>query len=220
MTRIFYDTEFLESDPSETIRLISIGMVREDGAEYYAVSQDATRGRLARGIRRNEWLMANVVPSLPKAPGDARLYQPRRWLFNYADPCVKPRHVIAREVRDFILGVPDPHLWAWYSAYDHVVLCRLWGRMVDLPRGVPMWTNDLKQEAERLGNLPLPSLPGRREHNALDDAREVKFRYEWLAAHGAGTAVRAEPETGLGKVKAAVRKSRGGDAPVQPQGFA
>jgi 3' exoribonuclease, RNase T-like len=192
VTRVFFDTEFLED--GERIHLISIGMVREDGAEYYAVSDDATKRPLNGRIRKSEWLMANVVPSLPQAPADWNVYQPGRWLFDYAEACVKPRRVIAREVRDFILAAPDPELWAWFAAYDHVVLAQLWGRMIDLPDGIPMWTNDLKQEAERLGNPPLPSMPRGRQHHALDDAREVKFRYEWLAAQEAGRVVRAEPK--------------------------
>jgi hypothetical protein len=105
---------------------------------------------------------------------------PRRWLFNYSDPCVKPRHVIAREVRDFILAEPGPQLWAWYGAYDHVALCQLWGRMIDLPDGVPMWTNDLKQECERLGNPEVPQQAAG-EHNALADARHNRVIAEFLA---------------------------------------
>ena len=175
--RIFYDCEFLED--GRTIDLISIGMVREDGAEYYAVSRDASKRRLRRRIRRHPWLMANVVPSLPKAFGDARLYQPKRWLFNYSDPCVKPRTQIAREVSGFIQATPDPQMWAWYAAYDHVALCQLWGRMIELPKGVPMWTNDLKQECERLGD---PQVPEQSEgaHNALADARHNKVMTEFL----------------------------------------
>lgn len=210
--KVYYDCEFLED--GHVIELISLGMSAEDGREYYAVNRDMP----VRRIRRHRWLMANVVPSLPKAPGDARLYQPRRWLFNYSDPCVKPRKAIADEVRDFIAATPDPELWAWYGAYDHVVLCQLWGCMADLPRGIPMWTNDLKQEAERLGNPELPRLPGTAAgmagHNALHDAREVRYRYDWLAA-GAG-----KPRTGLDRVAEAVRRSRGGDAPPQVAGFA
>lgn len=193
MTRVFYDCEFLET--GRTIDLISIGMVREDGAEYYAVNRDMP----VRRIRKNEWLMANVVPSLPKGYGEWRLSMPKRWLFHYADPCVKPRHVIAREVRGFVLAKPDPELWGWYVSYDHVLLAQLFGRMIDLPEGFPMYSHDLKQEVGRLGDPPLPSLPGAREHNALDDAREVKFRYEWLAAHAARRVVRAELKAGLDK---------------------
>lgn len=213
--KLFYDCEFLED--GRTIDLISIGMVRECGAEYYAVNRDMP----VRRIRRNPWLMANVVPSLPRAPGDARLYQPKRWLFNYSDPCVKSRQVIAREVREFILAADRPELWAWYAAYDHVLLCQLWGRMIDLPEGMPMWTNDLKQEAERLGNPDVPRLsgvgPGMSKHNALHDAREVKYRYDWLVARGRDNNTGV---TGLDKVQEAARRSRGGEPPVQARGFA
>jgi 3' exoribonuclease, RNase T-like len=177
VTAIHYDTEFLED--GKTIELISIGMVCDDGREYYAVNAKLPKRR----IRKNSWLMANVVPSLPKAHGDARMYQPNRWLFNYSDPCVKEPSLIAREVRRFIQATPDPELWADYGAYDHVVLCQLWGRMIDLPKGVPMFTHDLQQECRRLGNPQMPPMPDARDHNALSDAREVQFRREWLAEH-------------------------------------
>ena len=185
MTKVFYDAEFLEQGPAEPVRLISIGMVRDsDGAEYYAVSDEATRRPLAGRIRKNEWLMANVVPSLPRPHGEWIFSMPKRWLFNYMDACVKPRHVIAREVGEFILAGPDPELWADWGAYDHVVLCQLWGRMTDLPDGIPMWTHDLRQEVERLGAPEPPRLsgtaPGAVEHNALHDAREVRYRLDWL----------------------------------------
>lgn len=68
--RIWYDTEFLET--SRTIDLISIGMVREDGAEYYAVSNEAARRPLCGQIRKHEWLMANVVPAPQTGLGKAR----------------------------------------------------------------------------------------------------------------------------------------------------
>lgn len=186
--RIFYDAEFLESGPGEPVRLISIGMVREDGAEYYAVSDEVTKRRLRRRIRRHDWLMANVVPSLPKPSGDANLYMPDRWLFNYSDPCVKPRRVIAREIRSFVLEHVSPELWADYAAYDHVVMCQMFGRMADLPAGFPMWTHDLRQLAESMGidgnDLPpMPVTSNRfQPHNALHDALEVKYRYDWLVA--------------------------------------
>jgi len=178
--RVCYDAEFLED--GRVIDLISIALVADDGREYYAVSRDATRGRLARRIRRNEWLMANVVPALPQPAGDARNSTPRRWLFNYADPRVKPRHQIAAEVTAFILDTPPPRqLWADYGAYDHVLLAQLSGRMTDLPAGVPMWTHDLRQEAEALGYPDPPPMPRRAAaHNALDDAREVAWRLRWL----------------------------------------
>lgn len=160
MTRVFYDCEFLEN--GSTIELISIGMVREDGAEYYAISQEMPFGR----ISRHSWLMKHVMPSLPVRTGHAYPWDREHPDFRH----VKPRHVIAREVQRFITAVTDPQLWAWYGAYDHVALCQLWGCMIALPDGVPMWTNDLRQECERLGNPQMPEQAAG-EHNALADAR-------------------------------------------------
>ena len=39
----------------------------------------------------------------------------------------------------------DISLYGYYSAYDHVTLCWLFGKMIDLPKGFPMYTRDLKQ---------------------------------------------------------------------------
>lgn len=169
-----YDCEFLED--GSTITLISIGIVADDGREYYAVNGDlAARGRrgrrLRRQIREHPWLMTHVVPHLPKPQGDWNLHMPQSWLFDYTSRVVKPRQRIADEVAAFITGYGDPQLWADYGAYDHVVLCQLWGRMIDLPAGVPMWTNDLRQEVRRLENPQVPEQPVWAEHSALEDAR-------------------------------------------------
>ena len=184
MTRIFYDTEFLED--GRTIELISIGLVAEDGREYYAVCSEIDQWTpggseaLHKRISKHDWLMRNVIPHLPVTRAPTRMDNSWIWSLDRSSILVKPRRVIANEVREFILAAPDPQLWAWYAAYDHVVLCQLWGTMMQLPKGVPMWTNDLKQEAERRGNPDLPQMPGVVEHEALHDAREVLFRLQWL----------------------------------------
>jgi hypothetical protein len=187
MTRLFYDCEFI--DDGRTIDLISIGMVSDTGAEYYAVSSEFGFAAFAR----NQWLVDNVWPSLPRIGGDARNHIPTRTLlgrprpqhkllrdlFDYSAREVKSRTVIAAQVYDFVASFPQPQLWAWYGAYDHVALAQLWGPMVKLPRGVPMFTNDLKQEAVRLGNPDVPKqLAG--EHNALADARHNRVVAHFL----------------------------------------
>ncbi|WP_306317194.1 MULTISPECIES: 3'-5' exoribonuclease domain-containing protein [unclassified Streptomyces] len=177
MTALDYDLEFLED--GRTIELISIGMVRDDGAEYYAVNRDMP----VRKIRKHKWLMDNVVPHLPKGQGDRRNHVPQRWLFDYADPVVKRHDRIADDVMDFIRGAgSDVELWANYGAYDHVALAQLWGRMIDLPEGVPMFTNDIQQELRRLGfaSDQLPAQEGA-VHNALADARHNQTVRRWLA---------------------------------------
>ena len=78
----------------------------------------------------------------------------------------------------------DPvELWGNYSAYDHVLLCWLFGRMVDLPGGMPMFTRDIQQYAEYLG-VDESELPpdGVNVHDALYDARWN--RQAWLYLNG------------------------------------
>lgn len=171
MTRIFYDTEFLED--GKTIELISIGMVADTGDEqdyYYAVNLEMPEKR----IWKHEWLMANVVPGLPQT-GNPR----SKWLYNYGSIYATSKKNIRDEVSDFIARFPDPELWAWYGAYDHVCLAQLFGSMIGLPDHIPMYTNDLMQEWSRLGR---PRLPKQSSgiHNALEDAKHNRKRAEYL----------------------------------------
>ncbi len=177
-TRVFYDTEFREN--GSTIDLLSIGIVRETGEEYYAVVADADWD----AVKKDPWLLNNVWTGMPVRGLKTELFSTSDGLasrvktagvLDTSSSLVKPKWVIANEVRDFLQTTPDLELWAWYAAYDHVALAQLWGRMINLPKGIPMWTNDLKQEAERLGN---PTLPEQEEgvHNALADARHNLVR--------------------------------------------
>lgn len=186
--KIFYDTEFLETGSS--IDLISIGMVAEDGRELYAVNRDMPAKRIAK----HEWLVHNVVPSLPRIHGDRRLQVNRRRNplaldFEHSDMLNRER--IAAKVERFILATPDVELWAWYGAFDHVALAWLFGPMSQLPSGIPMWTNDLRQEAARLGLTDddmLKQASG--HHNALADARHNQVIAKFLASRQAGEATR------------------------------
>jgi hypothetical protein len=180
VTAIDYDLEFLED--GHTIELISIGMVCDDGREYYAVSSDMPVER----ILNHQWLKANVWPHLPlrgyKPPPQINALQQSDGALDMTDTRVKPKWVIANEVRDFLQTIPGLELWANYGAYDHVALAQLWGPMIALPPSVPMFTNDIQQEARRLG-IPWDVLPKQdgAEHNALADARHNQTVRRWLA---------------------------------------
>jgi hypothetical protein len=180
--KLFYDTEFI--DDGKTIDLVSIGIVAEDGQEYYAVSSQFDRWKFGT----NKWLVENVFPSLPTtweipwvphAPTETTIILPG---LDLRDPAVKTRGEIADEVRRFIQSFNDPQLWAWYGAYDHVVLAQLFGRMIHLPQGIPMFTNDLKQECNRLGNPQVPQ-QSHGQHNALEDARHNKVIHDFLVEY-------------------------------------
>jgi hypothetical protein len=189
MIRYWFDTEFIED--GRTIDLISIGIVSSDGRELYAVNSEAPWKR----VKKHPWLMANVVPHLPKVYGDARNHMPRSWLFNHDDPAVKPHALIAGEVRDFLLRPNEPmELWTYYGAYDHVVLAQLFGRMIDLPRGIPMFSHDIMQFASSLGmdDANFPQQTGQ-VHNALDDARWTRDAWRYLDGYARRTAEAAKP---------------------------
>lgn len=152
---------------------------------YYAVNADVD----TRALKGNAWLVRNVLPHLPltgrgdldaflRAGDDARLPHALDDVdLDRTATVVKPKQVIANEVRDFILAPlegnendPRLELWADYAAYDHVALAQLWGRMIDLPKGIPMYTNDLQQLAARLGSAWQPDQAPEDTHSALADA--------------------------------------------------
>lgn len=161
--RVYHDWEFLED--GTTIDPISVGLAAEDGRSYYAAFNDMPLDR----IMQHGWLRENVVPHLPVIQmGDSAVLKGY-----HAD--VKPRSQIAAEVQRFLLDTPNLELWGWYSAHDHVALAQLWGPMVSLPEGIPMWTNDLRQTAHELGVQEdrLPKQLSSHAHNALNDAKHM-----------------------------------------------
>ncbi|EUA87891.1 hypothetical protein I551_5687 [Mycobacterium ulcerans str. Harvey] len=105
--RYFYDTEFIED--GRTIELVSIGVVAEDGREYYAVSTEFDPEWAG------SWVRAHVLTKLPSPASQV-------W---------RSRRQIRLDLEEF-LGVDSGEqieLWAWVGAYDHVALCQLWGPM-------------------------------------------------------------------------------------------
>jgi len=158
--RFFYDCEFIER-PS-TIDLISIGVVGEDGSEFYAVSDEFDES--AAGL----WVQENVLTKLP--PPAERV----------------PRAEIRAGLLDFLRPSKEDkvEMWGYYSAYDHVALCWLFGPMVDLPPGMPPLTMDVRQLAEQHGNPRLPAKPAN-AHDALADARWTREAWLFLAGLGA-----------------------------------
>lgn len=120
--KFWFDTEFIED--GRTIDLISIGVVGEDGRQYYAECEECDL------TKASTWIIENVIPKLK---GRA-----------------KPRTVIARELIEF-MG-ESPEIWAYYADYDWVALCQLFGTMMDLPPTWPKYCRDVKQLGDSMGN--------------------------------------------------------------------
>lgn len=184
--RYFLDTEFLED--GKTIELISIGIVCEDGREYYAVNAFADFNR----IIDDPWLVENVLPHLGmKKPADmswADYYYPGdmyRDMDSRKEVFKTPEELTASLV-EFVQG-DNIEFWAYYGDYDWVATCRLFGRMIDLPKGWPKFCYDLRQWLNHKG-LNHVRQPDEAIHNALQDAR-------WVAGiHTMNANVTAETE--------------------------
>jgi hypothetical protein len=172
--KYFYDTEFKED--GKTIDLISIGIVCEDGREYYAVSNEFDTRRVAE----DEWLMENVMSSIEHETSVVVdfLGHPLVRNLHITDPSAKSREEIKNDILAFVDGT-WPDFWAWYGAYDHVALCQLFGRMIDLPDRFPMFSSDIKQLHKQAGYPAMPKQP-EGLHNALEDAKMNIVRYNYL----------------------------------------
>ena len=165
--RFFYDCEFIED--GHTIELVSIGVVDEAGREFYAVSTEFDASRAIGWVRRN------VLSQLPPP----------------ADPAWRSVERIRADLLAFLVEQGEPiELWAWMSAYDHVALAQLWGDMRALPRAIPRFTHELRQQWEDAGCPPLPEAPAD-QHDALADARHNLAR--WRALHAVWSPV-PDPE--------------------------
>lgn len=197
----FIDTEFHEhKKPVKflgitiakvwTIDLISIGIVCEDGRTYYAMNRDLN----LKHAKKNKWLKENVLDKLPAKQelyppyGSPRLWQESmRWL---------PIEQIRKEVIDFCGGKPDsdeggsfyrydngtPIFYGYYADYDWVVFCWLFGTMMQLPNGFPMFCKDLKQMLdEKLNDFQI-TLGETLEGKQMIKDREATFdeKLKWL----------------------------------------
>lgn len=204
----YIDNEFLEGpqkkrflgipygETPNTIDLISIGIVSEDGREYYALNKDCNFWEAwnrfdikedfgkpqGLGDKKLYWIRDIVLLPiyLELVHGDMRNYRPftfstMQWVFRmHGTPFDKMRE----DIKDFVSrkysldtsGLLDLHgvtsdllstfkgrmdlikykfggvnFFGYYADYDWVVFCWIFGRMIDLPAGFPMYCNDLKQ---------------------------------------------------------------------------
>lgn len=160
--KFFYDTEFME-EPG-FLEMISIGIVGDDGSEFYACNLDADLPRA------NDFVREEIIPHLPP---------------QVKTRCSTTPWMSIPQLRENLLNFLRPskedpiELWGYYPAYDHVCFCWIFGIMVELPAGVPKITYDVKQLADYLGNPELP-LTSDNKHDALVDAQWTKQAYDFL----------------------------------------
>lgn len=153
----FLDTEFHED--GKTIDLISLALVAMDGRELYLGNMEAELDRAS------PWLWQNVIPKLP-AYSDKLFWQ--------------SRSAIRRSVEAFFegdrLSKEKIEIWTYFGAYDWVIFCQLFGRMIDLPPHIPKFDMDIRHLRRSLGDPLLPKQI-EEEHVALHDARWNRTAY-------------------------------------------
>lgn len=164
--KYYYDFEFL--DTGREVMPISIGVVAEDGREFYAVWDDALDV-----CRMDEWLMGKVAPQLPIDPDDNRY-------LDLSARDVKSSYEIREDLLKFFdEGDGKVELWGWFVAYDHLCLSQIWGKMIDVPAPIPQFSNDIRSLASWHDIKKFPvQVSG--NHNALEDARHNKVVFDYI----------------------------------------
>lgn len=205
--KYFIDTEFIEGfhkplfgKRRHFIDLISIGVVSEDNRGFYFISSEYNYNDA------DQWVKENVIiPMYRKiVNGDNRnRYSAENFHKTYGEPV----DYISRKLLKWIGNDKDISFYGYYSDYDWVMFCSMFGRMIDLPKGFPMYCRDLKQMMdEKVAGFtnsdffthfhqkePLTfddklrlykdgaNFPKQHdEHNALSDAAWNKALYEYL----------------------------------------
>lgn len=182
--KYYLDTEFIED--GHTIDLVSIGIVSEDGRELHLGNTQC------KFHKASPWVIENVL--LPMGftqegksnflmrPVDASFWKTKSDIKVAVAEFMGAEYIQEPNLWEMPEGAETPEVWADYGSYDWVALCQLFGTMMDLPEGFPMHINDLQQEAERLELVAWLPQQGSGNHDALEDAKHLKFLHQILSA--------------------------------------
>lgn len=174
--RIFIDLEYVERGRDLPMQIISIGMVRDDGLEFYRINPECLSN-----VAKHPWLSVNVAPYLPMHSPNAGIiaWDEKHEEYQYV---ARSLDELIADVLKFIRDTPNAEIWAYFGQYDHVVLHQLFGSMGEQPAGVPMFTRDVQELVLQNPSAELPAEPWRLDH-AMEDARWTKAAYEAVTRH-------------------------------------
>ena len=149
--------------PIPTVELISIALVNEDGTKHFYAEADWYNKRAAK---KHLFISKNVLPNL------------------IGGKYIMSKEEIKKGILDFIgNGEDEVELIGWWSAYDWVVFCQLFGSMTKtMPKTGFWYYTDLKTMLADTLNWDKKDVlrwtPGFGiAHNALDDAIWLKNSY-------------------------------------------
>ena len=149
--------------PIPTVELISIALVNEDGTKHFYAEADWYN---KRAVKKHLFISKNVLPNL------------------IGGKYIMSKEEIKKGILDFIgNGEDEVELIGWWSAYDWVVFCQLFGSMTKtMPKTGFWYYTDLKTMLADTLNWDKKDVlrwtPGFGiAHNALDDAIWLKNSY-------------------------------------------
>jgi len=160
--KLFFDTEFTGLHQNTT--LISIGIVAEDGREFYAELTDYDKSQI------DDWIERNVISNLFRKQAVST-----EWL--------------RTDIERFIEPYDKVEMWSDCLAYDWVLFNNIWSHAFKLPKKIYYIPFDICTLMKLKSVDPdvnreefSDKLWGdERKHNALHDAKVIKACYEKLS---------------------------------------
>lgn len=177
--RIFFDTEFTGLHQNTT--LISIGLVAENGREFYAEFTDYDKSQI------DGWLQENIIDKLIYKSNEEN----ENWA--YTDGAhtgrLGDKNYIVQELEKWLDSFVEPvEMWSDCLAYDWVLFCQLWGGALNVPKWIYYIPFDICTLFKIKGINPdinREEFLGQdwvveegSKHNVLWDAKVIKACYE------------------------------------------
>lgn len=162
--KFFFDTEFLEGPQDKrilgipyqtenTIDLISIGIVNDFDEEYYEVSKEFNLKMLLNRFGKTKEEIAKGILSFVRGPVRSRIVSAGGFEHGsvmYYTEDTEEVQAFRNEHPGYTEQKYEPgaDFYAYYADYDWVVFCWIFGKMIMLPDGFPMYCRDLKQSLD------------------------------------------------------------------------
>lgn len=182
--KIFFDTEFTGLHQYTT--LISIGLVAENNATFYAEFTDYDETQL------NDWLRTNVIKNLQLREGSVLGVEHTSTGTIRQDVVRDNTETIKKHLEDWLAEFEKVEMWSDCLAYDWVLFCQIFDGAFHIPKNIYYIPFDICTLFKLKGIDPDISRepyafdgtdPGRiQKHNALWDAHVIKKCYDKLTA--------------------------------------
>jgi len=172
-TKVFWDSEFTGLHQNTT--LISIGLIAETGATFYAELTDYDSEQV------NGWIAENVISKLDL---DGSNPHDMTQLLIKGD-----KNVVKSELERWFSQFESVEMWSDCLSYDWVLFCQLFGHAFNIPKNILYIPFDICTLFKAKGidpDISRETFAGldiegeQQKHNAAWDAKVIKVCYEKL----------------------------------------